>query len=98
LFTIIIRGVKVEGDTVTLTSENRNAARNVQIVCIENKLVCEVTQEVAPRPVRFKGVEPYAELASYEQARVDAEVDSKAKAEYVAQCDVEADKTYAQGD
>lgn len=42
---------------VTLKSENRNNMRYLKILCTENELPCEITEEARPRAVKFKGVD-----------------------------------------
>ena len=42
---------------ITLRSDKRNYLRNLELLCKENKIPCLTVVEVAPRAVKFKGVE-----------------------------------------
>jgi hypothetical protein len=49
-----------DGKTVLLkvSSTERRYMRYLTLLCNENVLPCEVTEEVKPRQVKFKNIEP----------------------------------------
>ncbi len=57
MYIAIIKDGELVNDLLELKSENRNYMRSLQLLCEENGLPCEITEERAPRPVKFKGVE-----------------------------------------
>jgi len=74
MFTATIKGVELKDGELTLSSDNRNYMRNLELLCRENKLSCVTTVEVKPRVVTFKGTEPTLEA----KAKADAQADMKA--------------------
>jgi len=74
VYTAKIKGVELKDGELTLSSDNRNHMRNLELLCKENKLTCVTTVEVTPRVVTFKGVEP----TPVANAEVDAKADMKA--------------------
>jgi len=52
-----IKVKELEGNVLTLKSEDRTAMRGLAIVCKENDLECVVEVEAKPRVVKFKGVD-----------------------------------------
>ena len=74
MFTATIKGVELKDGELTLSSDNRNYMRNLELLCRENKLSCVTTVEVKPRVVTFKGTEPTPEA----KAKADAAADMKA--------------------
>ena len=77
MFNINIKGIVIQGDKLTLKTDNRNVARNAEILCRENGLDVETVVEVAPRVVKFKDVKP--------SAAADAKADAKADTKPIAQ-------------
>jgi len=57
MFIAVVKELGAEKEYLVFRSENRNYMRNLQLLCKENKLECEVTEEVKPRVVKFKGVD-----------------------------------------
>lgn len=57
MFTIAIPNNDPKGEPIILKTERRNLARAAKELGNENKIVVEVTEEVKPRVVKFKGVD-----------------------------------------
>ena len=56
MYTAKIMNKDGKGVNLELKSESRNAMRQLKILCDENKLTCNVTEEVKPREVKFKNL------------------------------------------
>ena len=56
MFQATIRKLDAEDVLLKLQSESRRQMFYLRMLCDENHLLCEVTEEVKPRVVKFKGV------------------------------------------
>ena len=56
MYIITIKTGQQGSPPLKLETISRPLARSCRILCLANKLECEVTEEVKPRPVKFKGV------------------------------------------
>jgi len=56
VFIVTIKTKGEEKPILELKTEDRARSRSVALLCQENKLECMVTQELAPRVVKFKGL------------------------------------------